>query len=221
LTQEKCPIVDGKLAFCAINIFGESVLGVPDQPLFPYDTPGGQVFVSRFYQVAVHELAHQIDLAANESRGFLPWSRALIAEAGCDIDHYLSPRVGGGPCYFADFPQEFVANIGHQWLADSRRVLALGLKRYADGNPYPLNQALLIGAIFSMRPFSVTGELGQDVAGTVVAFLHRDGIPVVETWRIFPWRCAGPVTVAGSGFSVGLTLDPACRVTAITHREGL
>jgi len=189
---------------------------------FPPDVQGLAPLVDRFYGVCGHELGHQLPVAAG---GYIPglegtrpwlnaWATALIAEAGCDRRHYLRSMFYS--CFFRDFPQEFVASLVNQWLADSRAVWRLAVKRFAEGNPHPANQALLLTAWFG-----TAGEQARGGVASVHAYRYQDGLAIAERWTVRPWRCGGPATIAGADFSLELEVDPNCRVLAVGHAEGL
>ena len=152
--------------------------------------------------VCAHELGHQIDVASPEHRH--EWAKALITEAGCEPKDYL--RSMFDPCFFRDYPQEFIASMVGEWLLDSQPILTRALDAFRAGNPHPLNQAVLLMAIFGIRPTAGT----WDGASLLV---YRDTI--VELWHVQPWRCGGPVTINGPVFNVKLALDANCRVTEV------
>ena len=153
--------------------------------------------------VCAHELGHQIDVASPEHRH--EWARALITEAGCEPQRYL--RSMFSPCFFRDYPQEFIASMVGEWLIDSQPMLTRALDAFRAGNPHPLNQAVLLMAIFGVRPTAGTWE-----GASLLAYSYT----IPELWHVQPWRCGGPVTISGPILEVGLTLDANCRVMEIT-----
>ena len=151
--------------------------------------------------VCAHELGHQIDVASPEHRH--EWTRALIAEAGCDTMHYLRPIKA---CFFRDYPQEFIASMVGEWLLDSQPMLTRALDAFQTGNAHPLNQAVLLMALFGVRPTAGTWE-----GASLLAYSYT----IPELWHVQPWRCGGPVTISGPVFEVELVLDANCRVMEV------
>lgn len=160
------------------------------------------------YEVCAHELGHQIDIASPTHRH--EWARELISEAGRDSSHYLRSMFPVG--FFADNPQEFFASLIGEWLLDSQPMLTRALDAWQHGTPHPLDQAVLLMAMFGLF------QNGGDTVGASV-LAYRGTVP--ELWWVTPWRCGGPVTISGSGFVVGVELDDGCRVTAVRERVGI
>ncbi|MBI2882862.1 MAG: hypothetical protein HYY11_02980 [Candidatus Methylomirabilis oxyfera] len=180
---------------------------------FPADLPGPHIRPTGFWSICSHELTHHLPVTAARHRPWLnEWATRLIAEAGCEPAHYL--RSGAPPCFFRDAPQEFVASMGNQWLADSAGVWRLAAARWAQGNPHPANQAALMTAWFGATPPGSSTEWA-----TVAAFRWTpDGVRLTP-WQVSPWRCGGDVRLVGEDVLVRLTLDTGCRVTALAVDE--
>jgi hypothetical protein len=151
----------------------------------------------------------------------LPWALRLIDEAGCDPFHYLffNPNP---PCFYVRAPEEFVANLVQPWFASSKDVLRLAVQRFRQGNPHPLNQAVFLLATFGTNRVNTWNSRGSSY-GAIWAYEYDAAYhaPMVEIWQAFPWRCGGPAQITGPDFSLGLTTDATCHVTAITHAEEL
>lgn len=204
------------LGLRGMNIFADGNTGIGANP-WPSGFQGH--LVDSWYEVVTHELGHHIDVTLYELRGFGPgWARRLTDEAGCVQANYLRSPLPA--CYFAENPQEFIASIAGQWFASSRDVLRLGVQRFDAGNPHPLNQAVFYMALMGTnQPWSQTGW--KSLYGTIFSYTYQNGIPVVDLWQVFPWRCGGPVQITGADFSLGIETDAGCHATAITHREGI
>jgi len=175
---------------------------------FPADAPASLV-TTGFYAVCSHELTHHIDYTIQQTR---PWLAALrtafVAEAGCVQSHYLRSMLP--ECYFVTYPQEFVASIGNQWLADSEGVWRLAYARWQHGNPHPANQAALMTAIFGL----CTWDGCPSGWATVAAFRWTpEGVRMIP-WQVSGWTCDGENIITGPSFRVRVTLA-GCRVTAL------
>lgn len=195
---------------CLINIWSDNET-VREDP-FPSDAPV-RTSSSVYYATVAHELGHWVSLNARLHRG--GWEFNLVNEAGCDANNYL--RSMFARCFFRDYPQEFTASMVNQWATCSECTLRLALARWDAGITHPLNQAVYLMWLFGALP---SGDV-DGLAGHVLTYRERDGQPVVTIWTVRPWRCGGDVTIAGPTLALTLTLDPACRVTAIGAREGL
>lgn len=203
---------------------------IPQQLVFPTDTPGFVPLVDFFYFICAHELAHQIDASEHTTPSrpwLLQWRDALIAEAGCEPIHYLRSAGNVGPgdteeCYFVRFPQEFVARNMDLYWTDTRAMWRLAVRRFQDGNPHPINQAVLLTAWLGL---GLIGDTNRDSAGalvaTIPAFRYDRSLPVVSLWLVRPLRCGEVAMLVGPSLSLTVDLDAQCRVTAITHQEGL
>jgi hypothetical protein len=233
----ECPEVEGTATHigCGINTFPVSALGQFEKP-FPPDAPDADFVVNQLYGATGHELTHLISQSWGHrwhgesgppldspdypvDRGYSAWTLGLIQEAGCNPQNYLRSMLPS--CFFRDNPQEKLASDGNQWLACSKCVLRLGLQRWDAGIPHPLNQAVMALAVWSSKGGSSYLPTKQ-TAGVVHAYRYiSPGVAEHELWTVFPWRCPGPVQVTGQAFSLGLELDPDCRVLAVTHREGV
>ena len=197
---------------CRIHIWssGESISENP----FPVDAPQ-QISTSSFYAVAAHELGHNVDAWAYRARDGAAWKDRLVADAGCEPMQYLRSMLPS--CYFRDAPQELVASIFNQWMACSECVFALALSRWDAGYDEPINQAIYLLWLMGSQP----AGRHAGVAGTVLGYRVVDGLSTVTMLTVRPWRCSGDMEIAGSGWSLAVTLDADCRVTAIGDRHGL
>lgn len=184
-----------------LHIDGE---GVDTQDLHEINCFSG----SALYEVCAHELGHQIDVTSSAYRH--AWVHALIAEAGREPTHYLRSMFPTG--FFADNPQEFLASMIGEWFLDSQPMLARALDAWQAGNPYPLDQAVLLMATFGLW------QNGGDREGASV-LAYRERIP--ELWWVTPWRCGGLATISGPMVAIMLNLDTNCRVAAVLERVGL
>jgi hypothetical protein len=212
-----CPNDDPTGNVHGVNIVagGEQIINDP----WPSDLPQPHATIDSFMEVAAHEIGHQIHATINHQRGMQPWLDRLIAEAGCPHFNYLRSQ-GFPDCFFVQVPQEFFASMMNQWFTHSHDVLRLGLHRFEQGNPHPLNQAIFLLAAFGTN--HVYERVSRSsVYGAVWAYRYQEGAPRVEVWQVFPWRCPGPIQITGPDFSLGLTTDKACHVMAITHAEGI
>lgn len=235
--SQGCPEVEGTATHigCGINTFPVSAINQMELP-FPQDSVDANLQVDLFYGALGHELTHLISQSFghrwhNEpgppldssqyptDRGYSEWQISLINEAGCAPQNYLRSMLPS--CFFKEAPQEFLASIGNQWLACSECTLRLGLKRWKDGNPHPLNQAIMALAVWSSKGGSSYLPTKQ-TAGVIHAYLYKaPGHAEHELWTVFPWSCPGPVQVSGPNFSLGLELNSDCRVVNIIHKEGI
>ena len=179
---------------------------------FPSDAPGRHISPTGFYAICSHELTHHLPVTASHDRPWLNgWAWQLIAEAGCDHTHYLRSMIPD--CYFRDAPQEFVASMGNQWMADSAEVWRLAYARWQQGNPHPANQAVLLTAWYSLIP-----PVSTSTWATVAAFQYAPTGVRLTPWQLVPWRCGGDVGITGENLRVNLTLTAECRVTALEVR---
>jgi hypothetical protein len=179
-----------------------------DNP-FPPDAPGVHIRPTGFYAICSHELTHHLPVTAAHDRPWLnAWAARLIAEAGCDATHYLRSMIPD--CYFRDNPQEFIASMGNQWMADSAEVWRLAYTRWQQGNPHPANQAVLLTAWYSLVP-----PVSPPTWATVAAFQYAPTGVRLMPWQLVPWRCGGEVRMTGESVRVQITLNEDCRVTAL------
>lgn len=236
LAHERCWMVYGHGPIgCGINTFEEGAIDRREYP-FPPDAPDAGFSVDLFYGATGHELGHQVSQFFGHrwhgepgpppdspdypvDRGYSAWQRALIDEAGCEPQHYLRSMLP--PCFFRDVPQEFLASIANQWFACSECVLRLALSRWADGNPHPLNQAVMMLAAMSSK--TGTTWLPTPIRrGVVHAYRYLGpGRAQQELWQTTAWSCNMESTLIGPTFTLTLDLDPQCRVRAVVAREGL
>lgn len=231
-----CRVIEGYGTIgCGINTFPGSAIYQTERP-FPDDSPDAGVTVDLFYGALGHELTHQISQQLghrwhNEpgppvgspdypvDRGFSDWPMTAINDAGCEPRHYLRSMLP--PCFFRDAPQELLASIGNQWLACSECTLRLGLTRWDAGIPQPMQQVAL--AILAWSSHAGTSFIPRRMTqGVIHAYRYRSpGVAEHELWTVYPWRCGGDVTISGPTFSLTVTLNDGCRVTAVGSREGI
>lgn len=222
-----CPVIEGYGQIgCGINTFPESALNQMEAP-FPSDAPDANVQVDLFYGATGHELGHQISQYLGHrwhsepgpsvgssdypvDRGYSEWQRELINEAGCEPQHYLRSMLPS--CFFQNAPQEFLASIANQWFACSECVLRLAMKRWKDGNPHPLNQAVLAMVAWSSKA-GTTWLPTPMHRGVIHAYRYLGlGRAQQEIWQTTAWRCGAESTVIGPSFMLTLSLDSQCRV---------
>lgn len=145
--------------------------------------------------VCAHELGHQIDVAA--PTWIHAWATELIAEAGCEPSAYVRSMLPR--CYFQTFPQEFIASMVGEWLTDSRAMMERALAQHRLGNHSPLNQLILVMALF-----------GQD--GFVLAYAPGQYGSLVSPWHVWPWQCEGSHWIISASETWQIELNAACRV---------
>ena len=145
-----------------VNIFGMRVGDVSENG-FPADVEPWPTDV--FSIVAAHELYHRVACCYVERT---PWMNTrfnqLLGAAGNEPNNYL--RSMFEPGFFQNAPQEFIASIANQWIANSFRTLELGRVRFAAGTPHPLNQALFFVEIHS-RGGDESSFYTLDTSGTL------------------------------------------------------
>jgi hypothetical protein len=129
----------------AVNIFGFAV-GAASGNQFPADIAPG--LTDLFSITVAHEVNHVVDaLTIGGSEALSSRRDLLIADAGDDPLNYL--RSMFPPGFFTGAPGEFFASISNQWFADSTKTLELGLVRFDNGRPDPINQALFFADIYA------------------------------------------------------------------------
>jgi hypothetical protein len=182
-----------------INI-GEFDVAVGEENSFPMDGPVG--LISPFMGVLAHELTHVIDAYTVQLDDRLNARRAMLLEdAGRESLNYL--RSMFGDTKFQDEPQEFIASIGNQWFTDSEKTIQLGLTRFDNGRPDPINQALFMAEIFSQGA-NLTRFYVVDTQGNVSSQqipLTRNGLGFIDSLII-------------GAIMYQFELDPQGRVTA-------
>jgi len=123
---------------------------------------------------AVHEFNHMVDSPYNTGNEMIRNRiRTLIEQAGSDSQNYL--RSMFEPGFFQNAPQEFFASISNQYFASSEHALSLGIERFNQGRPEPLNQFLFFADVYS-RGGSSTLFYTLDTDGN----LTRTEVPIVR-----------------------------------------
>ena len=190
----------------SVNVFGVEIGQFTENP-FPADVPAytGDLFAS----VLAHELNHVVDAVdVVEAAGELRTRRdQLIEDAGTEPLNYLRSMIGAG--FFVTNPQEFVASISNQYLNDSQTTLDLGLIRFDDDRPDPINQVL-----FFADMYSAGGDTTYFYLTTSAGEITRQPISI---GRDSLGRLVRLVTPTAE---VEFTLSTAGRVTAYTLTEG-
>jgi hypothetical protein len=155
-----------------VNIFGFEIGDITENQ-FPSDATPRRA--DAFTVVVAHEINHIVDAyGVNRSTTLRSLKSSLIARAGTRAINYLRSMLPDG--FFVSNPQEFVASIANQWLTSSVQTIQLGLKRFADGRPEPMHQALFMTEVYSCG--SLTCPLYEvDLNGRMdvtPAWLERD-----------------------------------------------
>ena len=128
-----------------VNVFGNRVGEFTENP-FPPD--GKNVPCDLFGTVVAHEDYHAVNAIYIEAHPELSTRQnRLIQQAGRDSSNYLR---GGGPGFFYENPQEFLASLSNQWFCSSVDMVQLGVDRFVRGNPHGINQALFFAEIVSV-----------------------------------------------------------------------
>jgi hypothetical protein len=128
-----------------VNLFDISVGSHMDNQ-FPDDVD--PVLVPGFCAVLQHELNHAVDAFAVSGDPARSRRRdQLIAQAGSEPQRYLRSMLEPG--YFVRNPQEFFASIANAYFTDSFHTLSLGIKRFENGYPEPINQFLFFAEVYS------------------------------------------------------------------------
>ena len=150
----------------------EPKVGSMEQNSFPSDILPHYSDV--YSLVAVHEFNHMVDSPYNTGNEMIRNRiRTLIEQAGSDSQNYL--RSMFEPGFFQDAPQEFFASISNQYFASSEHTLSLGIERFNQGRPEPLNQFLFFADVYSLGG-SCTLFYTLDTDGN----LTRKEIPIVR-----------------------------------------
>ncbi|MBU0677508.1 MAG: hypothetical protein KJ626_05270 [Verrucomicrobia bacterium] len=132
-----------------VNIFGTKVGASSENP-FPNDVPAKNSDI--FTIVVAHEINHVVDAyTINNNTNLEARKDELINDAGTNRYHYLRGGDGLGfeHGFFKNNPQEFFASIANQWFTDSARTVELGYRRFTNGIPYPINQAVFFADVYS------------------------------------------------------------------------
>jgi len=154
-----------------VNIFGNKV-GTRVLNMFPNEVPSH--LSDGFSRVAIHELNHRVDgfhIKGNET--FEKRKEQLLEQAGVAKMNYLRSDIRDG--YFQETPQEFFAAISNQYFSNSEHTLSLGIERFNQGRPEPLNQFLFFADVYS-RGGSSTLFYTLDTAGN----LAKTEVPIVR-----------------------------------------
>jgi len=139
---------------------------------FHNDVP--PIYSDLFSLVEAHELNHRVNVGYIEKNDSLrDRQKALLEQAGSDPENCL--RSMFKPGFFQDAPQEFFPSISNQYFASSEHTLLLGLKRFTQGRPEPLNQFLFFADVYS-RGGSSTLFYTLDTSSN----LTREEIPIVR-----------------------------------------
>ena len=123
-----------------------------------------------------HEFNHVVDAIAAQNLQWTQRKMQLIEDAGEEAINYLR-SMGFKDGFFVENPQEFFAAIANQWFAKSELTLELGLVRFNDARPDPINQALFFADTYSQGSH-ITWFYTSDGTGLVTrdpALLIRDG----------------------------------------------
>lgn len=106
--------------------------------------------VDGFCLVAAHELSHRFDPDYIDKDPFLlARKRQLISQAGKNKMNYLRSMFPDG--FFETNPQEFIASISNQYMANTDLTLQMALKKFDNGFKEPLNQFLFFTDIISAK----------------------------------------------------------------------
>lgn len=156
-----------------VNIFGVRV-GAMIGNSFPSDV--ASIPSDTFFGVLAHELNHIVDGYFVENNVSLKERKeALLNQAGADTMNYLRSMFDDG--FFQQYPQEFFASISNQYFSSSEHTLQLGIGRFNQGRPEPLNQFLFFADVYS-RGEDFTLFYISDTAGNLTRTeipLERDG----------------------------------------------
>lgn len=159
------------LSKAGVNIFGNEV-GTANENSFPSDVSPS--YTDGFSIVVAHELNHRVNADYIEESDMLSERQeTLIEQAGLDSMNYLRSMFDDD--FFQKYPQEFFASISNQWFNNSERTLSLGIERFSQGRPGPLNQFLFCADVYS-RGGSSTLFYTLDTNGN----LTREEIPIVR-----------------------------------------
>lgn len=167
-----------------INTFS-FIIGTAPENQFPGDISSGITDV--FCAAAAHEINHIVeDFYVENNIAFNQRKDQLIQQAGIDNLNYLRSMFAND--FFVNNPWEFIASIANQWFTDSKKTIELGLLRFDNGRPEPLNQALYFVDLYSLGSnqtifytndencniASTNPEIGRDQNGKV-NFICIDG----------------------------------------------
>lgn len=145
-----------------VNIFGSPKKRPQRENSFPKDSPPFDS--DQFSLVVVHEINHSVAAKyVGEINKDTLYARQtqLIKEAGKNRMHYLRSEAKDG--YFEKTPQEFIASMSNMWFANTERTLEVGYKRCLSNNFHPMNQALYMAEIYSLKTNTSRGfELDGD-----------------------------------------------------------
>lgn len=130
----------------AVNVF--STVGGYRENSFPEDV--SQYLVDGFCLVAAHELTHRLDPDYIDiDPVLLNRKRQLVRQAGKNKMNYLRSMLPDG--FFETNPQEFIASISNQYIANTDLTLTVALKRFDNGLKEPLNQFNYFADLFSAK----------------------------------------------------------------------
>ena len=132
--------------YYGINIFGGEI-GLYPENSFPDDIE--PVYSEFFSMVLAHESNHVVDAFYICNDSILNKRKEdLIQAAGSDSLNYLRSMFADG--IFQSAPQEFFASISNEWFTDSRHTIRLGINRFLNEIPHPINQALFFAEVYSL-----------------------------------------------------------------------
>lgn len=133
--------------YSGINISGSRV-GMSSENGFPDDVLPG--YTDIFSLILAHEANHVVNshyINVEASKSLNQKKSALIHRAGCGHQSYL--RSMFEDCFFENAPQEFFPSISNQWFSDSAHTLELGIARFLNFHPEPINQVLFFADVYS------------------------------------------------------------------------
>jgi hypothetical protein len=129
-----------------VNVFNTRIGAFRENP-FPEDFLLHEC--DGFVEVVAHEVNHPIfaDYVEKDPELNAEFKR-LIDQAGHNHNHYLRSMFPDG--FFVENPQELFASVANQYFCSSEETFRLGLERFSQGNPHPLDQALFFADIYSL-----------------------------------------------------------------------
>lgn len=128
-----------------VNVFSTRIGGYTENP-FPPDIPPRPC--DGFLEVVAHEVNHPIyAIYIEKDPRRMPEFLRILEQAGTDHMHYLRSMFEDG--FFYNNRQELFASIANQYFCSSEDTFKLGLERFEQGIPQPLDQALYFADIYS------------------------------------------------------------------------
>jgi len=134
---------DGPLP--VMTIVSDHIYWEDPKNVFPSEVDSG--VVSFFWDWLCYDTHWAVEISVPQD----PWDNrmdSLRARAGADSLNYLDSDVEPG--WYLLGREHFMGRQGVLWLADSRKSLELGVKRFENGRSHPLDQALFLADLYSL-----------------------------------------------------------------------